>query len=270
MKTAINNDFYGIADPTVNISLIRRYFEQYPEDVSKVILSIKRCTGPKTFHPTNSSAATRASLENILRIICGAKNIDIFFPSRSDPNITTEEPFNELKVLVSEGEIKGVGLSEAGPETIKKAHAVIPFSVVEVNEIPTNGVAATYKSLNIPIIAYSTLGRGFPTGQLKKLSDVLPGDVRLYFDRFQPEDFDQNLEFADKLNTIAAKKGVLANSDSAECGTIVSIPGATTAQRVEENTITELTARDKAELDTIVKSVPIVGGRYSEYLQKGL
>ncbi|KAI1360212.1 NADP-dependent oxidoreductase domain-containing protein [Xylaria arbuscula] len=295
MKTAVNNgatfwsgaDFYGTADPTANISLIRRYFEKYPEDASKVTLSIKGCADPKTLHPTGSRAATRASVENILRILGGVKEIDIFGPSRTDPNVATEETFAELKALVGEGKIKGVGLSEVGPETIKRAHAIIPLSAVEVEfslwstEILTNGVAATCKFLDIPIVAYSPLGRGFLTGQLKKLSDVPAGDVRLFMDRFQPENFDKNLELVDKLNAFAEKKGVtaaqlglawiLSYSNTAECGTIVPIPGATTAQRVEENTkITELSAEEKAELEAILKSVKITGGRYNQYLESTL
>lgn len=177
MKAAVNNgatlwssaEFYGTADPTANISLIRRYFEKHPEDASKVTPSVKGCADLKALHPKNSSAATRASLENILRILSGAKEVDIFSPARSDPNVTTEETFTELKALVVEGKIKGVGLSEVGPETIKRAHSIIPLSAVEVEfslwspEILTNGVGATCKSLDIPIAAYSPLGRGFLT-----------------------------------------------------------------------------------------------------------
>ncbi|KAI0509391.1 NADP-dependent oxidoreductase domain-containing protein [Xylaria bambusicola] len=284
MKAAIRNGatfwssaaFYGTADPAANLSLIRRYFEKYPEDASKSIKGSNK-----------QQCCTRASVENTLRILGGAKDIDIFSPSRSDPKISTERTFTELKALVNEGNIKGVGLSEVGSKTIKRAHAAIHLCAVEVEfslwstEILTNGVAATCKSLNIPIIAYSPLGRGFLTGQLKNLSDVPAGDVRLHFDGFQPKNFETNLELVSKLDAFAGSRGVttaqlalawgLANSDSAECGTIVPIPGATTTQRVEENTkITGLSAEDKAELNAIVNSVPITGGRYNEYLEKGL
>jgi pyridoxine 4-dehydrogenase len=295
MKTAVKNgatywatsDFYGTSDPTAGIALVRRYFEKYPEDASKVTLSVKGCTDPKTLYPTNSREGTRASVENVVRVLNGVKEIDIFSPSRSDPTTSTEETFTELKALVSEGKIKGVGLSEVGPETIKKAHAIIPLSAVEVEfslwstEILTNGVAATCKSLNIPIVAYSPLGRGFLTGQLKSVSDIPAGDIRLYFDRFQPENFGKNLDLVEKLKAFANKKGVtppqlalawiLANSNSGECGTIVPIPGATTAERVEENTKqVQLSANEKAELDAILKSVTVVGGRYNQQLEMTL
>ncbi|KAI1821150.1 NADP-dependent oxidoreductase domain-containing protein [Xylaria intraflava] len=295
MKTAINNgatfwssaDFYGTSDPLANVALVSRYFTKYPEDASKVTLMVKGCLDPKTLSPTNSRAATRASAENILRVLNGKKSVDIFGPARGDPSVPMEETLAELKALVNEGKIKGVGLSEVGAETIKKAHAIIPLAAVEVEfslwstEILTNGVAAACKARNIPIVAYSPLGRGFLTGQLKSLSDVPAGDIRLYFDRFQPENFSKNLVLVDKLKAFAEKKGVtppqlalawiLANSESGNVGTIVPIPGATTAPRVAENTQqATLSTAEKAELDAILKSIPISGGRYNQQLEATL
>jgi len=99
----------------------------------------------------------------------------------------------ELKALIAEGKISGVGLSEVGPETIRRAHAVVPLRLVEEEfslwsaEVLTNGVGATCQELRIPIVAYSPLGRGFLTGELRRVEDIPAGDVRTYFDRFQPE-----------------------------------------------------------------------------------
>ena len=201
MKAAVNNgatfwssaDFYGTTDPLAGVKLVRRYFEKYPEDANKVKLFIKGCADPTTLAPLNDRAGVRASAENCLRALGGAKSIDVFGPARQNPGVPLEETLGELKALVSEGKIGGVGLSEVGPETIKKAHAICPLSLVEVEfslwstDILTNGVAATTKSLNIPIIAYSPLGRGFLTGQLKSAKDIPEGDIRGYLDRFQPE-----------------------------------------------------------------------------------
>ncbi|KAI4869786.1 NADP-dependent oxidoreductase domain-containing protein [Hypoxylon rubiginosum] len=295
MKAAVTNgatfwstaDFYGTSDPTAGLGLVRRYFEKYPADASKVTLFVKGCADPKSLYPTNNRAGVRTSVDNCLRALGGAKKIDVFGPTRQDPSVPLEETVGELKRLVEEGKIGGIGMSEVGAETTKKAHAIYPLSLIEVEfslwstEILTNGVAATAKSLNIPIVAYSPLGRGFLTGQLKSVKDIPEGDIRLYFDRFQPENFDKNLELVDKLKAFAQKAGVtpaqlalawvLSNSNSGECGTIVPIPGATTAQRVEENTKqVKLSSSQKAELDAILNSVPISGGRYNPQLEMTL
>ncbi|KAI1074637.1 NADP-dependent oxidoreductase domain-containing protein [Whalleya microplaca] len=264
--------------------LLRRYFEKYPADASKVTLFVKGCADPKSLYPTNNRAGVRASVDNCIRVLGGAKKIDVFGPTRQDPSVPLEETIGELKRLVDEGKIGGVGISEVGAETTKKAHAICPLSLIEVEfslwstEILTNGVAATAKSLNIPIVAYSPLGRGFLTGQLKSVKDIPEGDIRLYFDRFQPENFDKNLELVDKLKAFAQKTGVtpaqlalawvLANSNSGDCGTIIPIPGAPVAQRVEENTKqVKLSSGQKAELDAILDSVSISGGRYNQQLE---
>jgi pyridoxine 4-dehydrogenase len=126
-------------------------------------------------------------------VLNGVKKVDIFGPARSDSKTSIEETMNELKALVTEGKIGGVGLSEVGPETIRKAHAIMPLSMVEEefslwsDEVLSNGVGATCKELGIPIVAYSPLGRGFLTGELRRVEDIPAGDIRTHFDRFQPE-----------------------------------------------------------------------------------
>ncbi|KAL7621044.1 hypothetical protein AAE478_008356 [Parahypoxylon ruwenzoriense] len=295
MKAAIANgatfwstaEFYGTAEPTAGLSLLRRYFEKNPDDASKVTLFVKGCADLKTLYPTNSRAGVRASAENCISALGGAKKIDVFGPTRIDPSVPLEETVGELKALVDEGKIGGVGLSEVGAETTKKANAIVPLSLIEVEfslwstEILTNGVAETAKALGIPIVAYSPLGRGFLTGQLKSVKQIPEGDIRLYFDRFQPENFDKNLALVDKLNAFAQKKGVtaaqlalawvLSNSNSGVAGTIVPIPGATLASRVEENNkLVSLSPSEKAELDAILKSIQVIGGRYNQQLEMTL
>ncbi|RYP17058.1 hypothetical protein DL765_004757 [Monosporascus sp. GIB2] len=295
MKAAVANgatfwstaDFYGTSDPLAGVKLLRRYFEKYPEDAPKVKIFIKGCTDPTTFAPTNDREGVRASVEKCVGVLGDVKKIDVFGPARQNPGVPLEETMGEFKALVAEGKIGGVGLSEVGSETIKKAHAICPLTLVEVEfslwstDLLTNGVAATAKSLNIPIVAYSPLGRGFLTGQLKSVKDIPEGDIRAYLDRFQPENFDKNLELVNKLNAFAQNKGVtppqlalawvLAHSNSASCGTIIPIPGATTSQRVEDNTkVVTLSPNEKAQLDAILNSVQIVGGRYNKQLEMTL
>ncbi|KAI1321017.1 NADP-dependent oxidoreductase domain-containing protein [Xylariaceae sp. FL0255] len=187
-------DFYGTTDPLAGIRLVGRYFKKYPHDAFNISVYVKGCIDPTTMQPDNSPEATRKSVESVRDALGGAKNVDIIFgPARVDPNVPIEDTMEELEELVDECKISGVGLSEVGPETIRRAHACMPLALVEVEfslwstEFLTNGVAATTKELDIPVLAYSPLGRGFFTGQLKSIQDIPAGDMRLSFDRFQPE-----------------------------------------------------------------------------------
>ncbi|KAH8432713.1 aldo/keto reductase family protein [Aspergillus melleus] len=288
MKTAITNgatiwsssSIYGMPpnEPTAGLSLLRRYFETYPEDAPKVTLFIRACLDAKTFASTNTRAGVRASYDECARVLGSAKKMDIFGPARLDPNVPVEETVGALKELVDEGKIGGVGLSEVGSESIRRANAVVPIKVVEVEfslwstDILHNGVAGTCKELGIPILTYAPLGYGFLTGQVKSLDDIPKGDIRLLFGRFQEETFPKNLELVDKVNNFAKRRGVTpaqlalawirAHSNTENCGIIIPIPGATAAERVEENCkIVELSPGEKEELDDILVSFDVAGAR---------
>lgn len=189
-----SSSVYGMTPepPTAGLWLLRRYFEKYPEDATKVTLFIRACLDPTTLSPTTTRASVRASIEECNRILGGVKKINVFGPARMDRNVPTEETLGTLKELVEEGKIGAVGLSEVGAATIRRAHAVCPISLVEVEfslwstDILTNGVAETCKELGIPILAYAPLGYGFLTGQVTKLEDIPKGDIRHMFGRFQP------------------------------------------------------------------------------------
>ncbi|KAI1641362.1 NADP-dependent oxidoreductase domain-containing protein [Biscogniauxia mediterranea] len=292
MKTAIaqgatfwsSADYYGMPEPSAGLALIRRYFKTYPEDASKVTLFIKGCVDFKTMRPKTSREEVLASAEACIKHLDGAKKIDVFGPARVNPAVPFEETFGALKQLVDEGKIGGVGISEAGAQTIEKVNAIYPLSLVEVEfslwtpDLLANGVAATAKRLDIPLVAYSPLGRGFLTGQIKSIDDIPEGDIRRRFDRFQPENFNKNLELVDKLKAFASKTGVTpaqlalawirATSNSDVAGTIIPIPGATSPERVQENTKNVvLSAEDKTELDNILASFKIQGGRYNAALE---
>lgn len=280
-------EFYGMPEPTQGLELLRRYFEANPSDASKVTLFVKGCSDLATLYPKNNAAGVRESVENCVKILGGVKKIDIFGPTRQDPSVPLEETIGTLKELVNEGKIGGIGLSEVGAQTIEKANAIHPLSMVEVEfslwstEILTNGVAATTKKLDIPIIAYSPLGRGFLTGELTSPDQIPEGDIRKWFDRFQPENFSKNLDLVEQVKSVASKKGVSpaqlalawvrAHSNTDQAGTIIPIPGATKASRVEENTtIVSLSKDEKAQLDKILSSFTVQGGRYNGQLEATL
>ncbi|KAL9638418.1 MAG: hypothetical protein Q9204_001512 [Flavoplaca sp. TL-2023a] len=301
MKAAIANgatiwsssSIYGMPPepPTAGLLLLRRYFEKYPDDADRVTLFIRACFDSTNFSPLCTRAGVRASAEECVEALGGAKKVDIFGPARIDQKVPLEETLGALKELVDEGQIGAVGLSEVGAPTIKKAHAICPLSVVEIEfslwspDILTNGVADTCKELDIPILTYAPLGYGFLTGRVTKLEDIPKGDIRHMFGRFQPEtlryfvinhpiaqNFPKNLELVDKLKEFAKRSGltpaqlalawIRAHSNAGNCGTIIPIPGATASNRVEENCkMVSLSVAEKKQLDDILDSFTVVGER---------
>lgn len=274
-------EFYGTPDRTLGLQLLHRYFKKYPEDASKVILSIKGSVDAATKAPLGYPADVRKSIDNILRILDGVKKIDIFECARVDPKTPIEETVGALAECLKEGKIGGIGLSESGAATIRRAHAVHPIAAVEIEyslwatEIRTNGVASVCAELGIPIVAYSPLGRGFLTGQMKSPDDLPEGDFRRHFSRFQPENFKINLQLVNKVQGLAKKKGctpaqlamewVRYQSGKDGMPDLLPIPGATTVQRVEENCLeVGLTEEEYGELEEMVGSTQVLGGRYFE------
>ncbi|RPA94357.1 Aldo/keto reductase [Choiromyces venosus 120613-1] len=274
-------EFYGTPEPTLGLQLLHRYFKKYPEDASKVILSIKGCVNVATLTPLGSAADVRKSVENTLRILDGVKKVDIFQCARVDPRTPIEESIGALAEFVKEGQIGGIGLSEAGAVTIRRAHAVHPIAAVEIEyslwatEIRTNSVASVCEELNIPIVAYSPLGRGFLTGQIKSLHDLPEDDYRRHFSRFKPANFKVNIELVNKVEGLAKKKGcspaqlamewVRYQSGKDGMPELLPIPGATMVERVEENCQeVGLADEEYRELEDIIGSTKILGGRYFE------
>jgi pyridoxine 4-dehydrogenase len=277
-------EFYGTSDPTAGLKLLRRYFEAHPEDADKVTLFVKGCSDLKTLAPLNSRLGVRQSAENSIAALGDVKKIDVFGPARADPSVPLAETLQALHELVDEGKIGGIGLSEVGAATLEKAHGIAPLSLVEVEfslwstDILTNGVGATAKRLGVPIVAYAPLGRGFLTGQIRSPADIPEGDIRRFLDRFQPENFDKNLDLVRQLQEVAAVKNVTpaqlalawvrAHEGTEVIGSIIPIPGATKASRVEENTrAVQLSADEKARLDGIISSFAVRGGRYNAMLE---
>ena len=121
---------YGTPEAN-SLHLLKYYFEKYPEDASKVVLSIKGAYGMKT-GPDGSPEGIRASVDEAVKVLAGTKTIDVFECARRDPNVPIETSVKALAELLKEGKIAGIGLSEVGANTIRKAHAVHPISAVEI------------------------------------------------------------------------------------------------------------------------------------------
>ena len=218
----------------------------------------------------------RRSCDASLRRL-GTDHIDLYYQHRVDPDVPIEETVGAMAELVDAGKVRFLGLSEAAPETIRRAHAVHPISALQ-NEYslwsrdPEDEVLGVLRELGIGLVAYSPLGRGFLTGQITSPEDFEPGDFRAGNPRFQGENFTRNLELVDRVRAIAADKDctpaqlalawVLAQGDD-----IVPIPGTRSRVRLEENvqaTEIELSADELAQIDEAAPRGAAAGDRYPD------
>ncbi|KAG8625580.1 hypothetical protein KVT40_005981 [Elsinoe batatas] len=288
LETAFDNgvnfwnggEFYGPIERN-SLHVLNTYFTKHPEQADKVVISIKGGGKPGTPIPDGSPENIRRSIDECLKILDGKKFLDIFESARVDPKVPIEITIGAIAEYVKAGKVGGISLSECSADSIRRAAKVHKIAAVEVElslwatEIYDNGVAQTCAELGIPIVAYSPLGRGFLTGQIKSFNDLPEGDFRRHAPRFQPGVFEQNLELVHKLQKIADKKGVtpgqvglswvLHQGKKAGGPQVIPIPGATKSERItENNVVVDLSSEDEAEIERILKSVDIIGGRYPE------
>ncbi|KAK1750197.1 NADP-dependent oxidoreductase domain-containing protein, partial [Echria macrotheca] len=279
MKTALEHgaNFWNggmhYGTPQANsLHLIKHYFEEYPEDTSKVVLSIKGAYSMKE-GPNGSPEGIRASVDEAIKMLPpDVKSIDIFECARVDPKVPIETSVKVLADLVAEGKIGGVGLSEASANTIRRAHAVHPILAVEIElslftpDPLHNGIVETCHELGIPVVAYSPVGRGWLTGELRSIDDLTENDFRRMLPRFQPENFGQNLKLVEAVEQIAKQKGV--TTAQVAIGWVVRqgaipIPGSKKDSRVIENcNPASLTDSDIMDIQKILDTLPISGERY--------
>ena len=275
-------EIYGNQDRN-SLHLLREYFEKYPEDAEKVVISIKGGCLKGQMVTDGGAENTARSIEECISVLGGKKKLDLWESARVDPKIPIEITMREADKFVQSGKLGGISLSECSANSIRRAAAVAKISAVEVEfslwatEILENGVAKACADLDIPIIAYSPLGRGFLTGQIKTPEDIPENDMRRHLERFYPENFDKNLKLVEELEKIAAKKGckpgqiglawVKAQGKKAGMPTIIPIPGATTEERIEENMVdVGLSEGDLREIDALIARVPISGDRYNQQM----
>ncbi len=222
--------------------------------------------------PAHIREVAEASLKRL-----GVEVIDLFYQHRVDPNVPIEDVAGTVKDLIAEGKVKHFGLSEAGPATIRKAHAVQPVAALQsefslwFRELETTTLPLL-RELGIGLVPYSPLGRGFLTGALKSDESLAKDDFRRGLPRFQGEALAKNLSLVEALTQIAADKGVtpaqLALAWILHQGQdIAPIPGTTKISRLEENlgaADVVLSAEDLAKIAAAVPETAIEGARYSE------
>ncbi|KAJ5946552.1 hypothetical protein N7454_003391 [Penicillium verhagenii] len=272
-------ELYGTPDYN-SLHLLNKYFTKYPENAEKVVLSIKGGLKAGQLIPDGSEENIRRSVDECLRVLDGKKTIDIFECARQDAKFPIEHTIEVLAQCVKEGKIGGIGLSEVDAETIRRAAKVHPIAAVEIElslwttDILENGIAKTCAELNIPVIAYSPLGRGALTGALTGLADIPEGDFRRFLPRFQDENYAQNMKLINEVKSLATRKGVApaqvalgwirSLSDKPGMPTIIPIPGGTTVDKVTQNLVGVKLFSDEelAEVDAILKENTVAGTRY--------
>jgi aryl-alcohol dehydrogenase-like predicted oxidoreductase len=208
----------------------------------------------------------------------GIDTIDLYYQHRVDPDTPIEDTVGAMAQLVSEGKVRFLGLSEAAPQTVRRAHAVHPIAALQTeyslwSREPAEAVLPTLRELGIGFVAYSPLGRGFLTAKIRSIDDLEPGDYRRTSPRFQGENFVRNLGLVDRIHAMAAEKGcapsqlalawVLAQGDD-----IVPIPGTKRRRYLEENVGALDIMLTQPDLERIEQAIPlgeIAGERYAPH-----
>lgn len=225
----------------------------------------------------------RQACEASLRRL-GIDTIDLYYQHRIDRTVPIEETWGALSDLVSEGKVRFLGLSEASPESIERAHAVHPVTALQTEwslwtrDVESDGVLATVRRLGIGFVAYSPLGRGFLTGTIQSKEDFTDDDGRRAWPRFQDDAIEANRHIVDAVRTVAESLGatpaqvalawVLSRGDD-----VVPIPGSRKVAHLEDNvaaTSIALTAEQQAALDQAAPVGATVGTRYPEALMGAL
>ncbi|MEA2480402.1 MAG: hypothetical protein QOJ07_2324, partial [Thermoleophilaceae bacterium] len=207
----------------------------------------------------------------------GVDHIDLYYQHRVDKTVPIEDTVGAMKELVGAGKVRHLGLSEASPETIRRAHEVHPISALQTEySLWTRDVEAeilpTIRELGIGFVAYSPLGRGFLSGRFKTEDDFGEGDFRGNHPRFQGENFQKNLDLVERIEEIASEKGVTAGQLAiawvmAQGDDVVPIPGTKRVKYLEENAAAadlELTSEDIERIDAAAPQGATSGDRYAD------
>ena len=222
--------------------------------------------------PEYVKRACEASLQRL-----GIDTIDLYYQHRVDPDTAIEETVGAMAELVKQGKVRAIGLSEAAPDTVRRAHRVHPITALQTeyslwSRGPEDELLPLCEELGITFVAYSPLGRGFLTGAIKSVDDLAPDDWRRTNPRFQGENFQKNLDLARDVQQMAREKGCTAAQIAlawllAQRESLVPIPGTRHVKRLEENAAAadiELTREELSRLERIAPQGVAAGTRYDE------
>jgi len=268
-------DMYG---PHTNEQLVGRAIAGRRDDVVLATkFGVQRDPGDPANRGVNGRPEyVREAIEGSLRRL-DVDHVDVYYQHRVDPDVPIEETVGALGELVSAGKVRHLGLSEAAPATIRRAHAVHPIAALQTEyslwtRDPEEEILPTVRELGIAFVAYSPLGRGFLGGRIRSPDDLDEGDFRRHAPRFQGENFARNLELVDNVHEIAREKDVTPGQLAlawllAQGEDVVPIPGTKRRAYLEENVAAveiELSDDDLARLDAVAPHGSAAGARYPD------
>lgn len=293
--------FYGGADEAQSIAVIHRALdlgvtlfdtaEMYGPHTNEVLVG-KALKGRRdeAFIATkfginrqpDGSAITDGSPANVRRAVegslsrLGVDHIDLYYQHRIDPNTPIEETVGAMAELVKEGKVRFLGLSEAAPATLRRAHAEHPITALQTeyslwSRDPEDELLGVVRELGIGFVPYSPLGRGFLSGEIKSIDDLAPDDFRRTNPRFAGDNFQKNLDLVDAVGAIATDKGVTAAQLAlawvlAQGEDLVPIPGTRRIATLEQNAAAAdivLTSDDLARIEAVFPRGAAAGERYA-------
>jgi aryl-alcohol dehydrogenase-like predicted oxidoreductase len=267
-------DMYG---PFTNEQLVGRAIADRRDQVvlATKFGNVRRPNGERLGIRGDAAYVREACDASLQRL--GVDHIDLYYQHRVDPEVPIEETVGAMAELVEAGKVRHLGLSEAAPQTIRRAHAVHPITALQTEyslwtRDPEDEILPTVRELGIGFVPYSPLGRGFLTGRFTSPEDLPEDDFRRHNPRFQGENFARNLAVVDKVNELAAQKDVAPGQLAlawvlAQGVDIVPIPGTTKVANLEQNvaaTEIELTEDDLAQIDAIAPAGVAAGERYPD------
>ncbi len=208
----------------------------------------------------------------------GVDHVDLYYQHRVDPDVPVEDTWGAMSELVQAGKVRHLGISEAAPDTIRRAHRVHPVTALQTEwslwsrDVEDNGVLETVRELGIGFVAYSPLGRGFLSGQIRTLDDLDADDFRRHSPRFQGENFQKNLELVDRVRELAAARDVTPSQLAlawvlAQGDDVVPIPGTKRSRYLEENIAAagiRLSEEDLRAIDQAAPAGAAAGDRYAD------
>ncbi|QKG52232.1 aldo/keto reductase [Hymenobacter sp. BRD67] len=270
------SDMYG---PFTNEELLGRFFKEDKTRRQRVVLATKFGIVRDPNDPSRRGISgrpeyVRQACEGSLQRL-GTDHIDLYYQHRVDPTVPIEETVGAMSRLVEEGKVRFLGLSEAGADTIRRAHATHPISALQTeyslwSRDVEQEILPTLRELHIGLVPYSPLGRGFLTGEIQRFEDFAPDDYRRHSPRFQGENFAKNLRLVSHLRELAQQKGVTASQLAlawvlAQGDDLAPIPGTKRVKHLEENvgalTVT-LSPDELRHLDELLPPGAAAGTRY--------
>ena len=275
----LGGNFFDTAEiygPYANEQLLGRFLREISREhvvvATKFGFKIDKVRRTPDSSPANVRRACDGSLDRL-----GIDVIDLYYQHRVDPNVPIEETVGAMAELVSSGKVRALGLSEAGPETLRRAVKVHPIAALQseyslwTRDVETNGVLATCRELGVAFVPYSPLGRGFLTGAIQKVSDLDSTDWRRTNPRFTEESLQANLRLAEIAKDLAAKKNCTPAQYAlawllAQGNDLIPIPGTKRVRYLEDNMgalAVQLTKEDLQETEARFQGTAVAGDRYS-------